>query len=77
MTKNWLTPTIYFFFFLVRDINPLCVCCFQKENSSEKQIQLSGLDFAASGWYSCSVSMETPIYSKDSEMKALTVIGMG
>lgn len=56
--------------------NTFCLVLLQKRNSSEKQIQLSNLDFAASGWYSCSVSMETPIYSKDSDVKALTIIGM-
>ncbi|XP_072397935.1 uncharacterized protein [Diabrotica undecimpunctata] len=45
-----------------------------KANSSEKQIQLSKLDFSASGSYSCVVSMDTPIFTKDSEMKDLTVI---
>lgn len=45
-----------------------------KENSSDKQIQLSKLDFSASGSYSCVVSMETPIFSKDSESHVLTVI---
>ncbi|GJQ73622.1 hypothetical protein Trydic_g13965 [Trypoxylus dichotomus] len=45
-----------------------------KANSSEKQLQLSNLDFSASGSYSCVVSMETPIFSKDSESHVLTVI---
>ncbi|KAJ3640592.1 hypothetical protein Zmor_027147 [Zophobas morio] len=38
------------------------------------QIQLSKLDFSASGSYSCLVSMETPIFTKDSKTKDLTVI---
>ncbi|KAK9739878.1 Immunoglobulin V-set domain [Popillia japonica] len=48
-----------------------------RANSSEKQLQLSNLDFSASGSYSCVVSMETPIFSKDSESHVLTVIGNG
>ncbi|XP_044759851.1 uncharacterized protein LOC123317402 [Coccinella septempunctata] len=45
-----------------------------KSNSSAKQMQLSKLDFSASGSYSCVVSMETPIFSKDSESKDLIII---
>lgn len=45
-----------------------------KEHSSEKQIQLSKLDFPASGSYSCIVSMETPIFSRETESHELTVI---
>ncbi|XP_065161560.1 uncharacterized protein [Atheta coriaria] len=45
-----------------------------KTNSNERQIELARLDFAASGSYSCGVSMETPIFSKDSEMVTLNVI---
>ncbi|XP_017769516.1 PREDICTED: nectin-1-like, partial [Nicrophorus vespilloides] len=45
-----------------------------KNYSNEKQLQLSKLDFSASGLYSCVVSMETPIFSKDSESHMLTVI---
>ncbi|XP_057660601.1 uncharacterized protein LOC130896470 [Diorhabda carinulata] len=45
-----------------------------KTNTSDKQIQLSKLDFSASGSYSCVVSMDTPIFTKDSEMKDLTII---
>lgn len=33
------------------------------------------LDFAASGSYSCTVSLETPIFTQDSENKLLTIIG--
>nr|XP_023021843.1 uncharacterized protein LOC111510185 [Leptinotarsa decemlineata] len=46
----------------------------KKTHSNEKQIQLSELDFSASGSYSCVVSMDTPIYMKDSDSKDLTVI---
>ncbi|CAH1376764.1 uncharacterized protein [Tenebrio molitor] len=45
-----------------------------KTNSTEKQLHLSKLDFSASGSYSCMVSMETPIFTKDSKSKDLTVI---
>lgn len=46
----------------------------QWSHTSEKYIQLSKLDFSASGVYSCEVSMETPIYTKDSNRHELTVI---
>lgn len=48
---------------------------FQKANSSAKQLHLTRLTFAAGGSYSCVVSMETPIFSKDSESQTLTIIG--
>lgn len=47
----------------------------QKQNSSEQQIHLTNLDLSASGTYTCEVSMETPIFSKESDPKTLTVIG--
>ncbi|KAF5296401.1 hypothetical protein FQR65_LT01388 [Abscondita terminalis] len=53
---------------------PIAGAELNKEHSSEKQIQLSKLDFSASGSYSCIVSMETPIFSKESESHELTVI---
>lgn len=45
-----------------------------KANSSAKQLHLTRLTFAAGGSYSCVVSMETPIFSKDSESQTLTII---
>ncbi|XP_060522342.1 uncharacterized protein LOC132699568 [Cylas formicarius] len=46
-----------------------------KTNSSQKQIQLSNLEFSAGGSYHCVVSMETPsIFSKESEKKDLIII---
>ncbi|XP_045478477.1 uncharacterized protein LOC123683459 [Harmonia axyridis] len=45
-----------------------------KGNSSAEQLQLSKLDFSASGSYSCMVSINAPIFSKDSDSKDLTII---
>nr|XP_022901833.1 uncharacterized protein LOC111414667 [Onthophagus taurus] len=45
-----------------------------RTGSNDKQLQLSNLNFSASGSYSCIVSMETPIFSKDSERHVLTII---
>ncbi|KAL1494451.1 hypothetical protein ABEB36_010049 [Hypothenemus hampei] len=43
--------------------------------SSETQIHLTNLTFAAGGSYYCVVSMETPsIFTKDSDIKDLTII---
>ncbi|XP_044272783.1 uncharacterized protein LOC123016446 isoform X1 [Tribolium madens] len=53
---------------------PTAGAVLNKANTSEMQIQLSKLDFSASGSYSCLVSMETPIFTKDSKSKDLTVI---
>ncbi|KAL4703801.1 hypothetical protein ACJJTC_011601 [Scirpophaga incertulas] len=41
--------------------------------ATENSIILQNLDFAASGTYSCEVSMDTPIYTKASSEKQLTV----
>ncbi|RVE55123.1 hypothetical protein evm_000021 [Chilo suppressalis] len=41
--------------------------------ATENSIILQNLDFAASGSYSCEVSMDTPIYTKESSEKQLTV----
>lgn len=41
--------------------------------ATENSIILQNLDFAASGSYSCEVSMDTPIYTKASTEKQLTV----
>ncbi|CAH1967104.1 unnamed protein product [Acanthoscelides obtectus] len=54
--------------------HPMSGAELNKTNSNERQVQLSHLDFSASGSYSCTVSMETPIFSKDSDSKDLTVI---
>lgn len=43
------------------------------KHSNEKQIRLKGVEFAASGPYSCLVSMETPIFTKTSDPVELTV----
>ncbi|KAJ8973034.1 hypothetical protein NQ317_009207, partial [Molorchus minor] len=48
---------------------------FQKSQSNQNQVVLSKLDFSASGTYSCVVSMETPIFTKDSDSRDLTIIG--
>ncbi|XP_066139914.1 uncharacterized protein [Euwallacea fornicatus] len=45
-----------------------------RSNSSEKQVHLTNLTFAAGGSYYCVVSMETPIFTKDSDSKDLTII---
>lgn len=46
-----------------------------KTYSNQNQMQLSKLDFSASGSYSCGVSMDMPIYfSKDSDSKDLIII---
>ncbi|XP_044727071.1 uncharacterized protein LOC123290806 [Chrysoperla carnea] len=45
------------------------------ENSNDKQIKLTGLDFTASGPYTCIVSLETPlIFTKESQHQELEVI---
>ncbi|KAJ0175505.1 hypothetical protein K1T71_008664 [Dendrolimus kikuchii] len=41
--------------------------------ATENSIILQNLDFAASGEYSCEVSLDTPIYTKASSAKELTV----
>ncbi|CAG4986652.1 unnamed protein product [Parnassius apollo] len=41
--------------------------------ATENSIILQNLDFAASGSYSCEVSLDTPIYTKESSAKQLTV----
>ncbi|OWR52709.1 hypothetical protein KGM_205790 [Danaus plexippus plexippus] len=41
--------------------------------ATENSITLQNLDFAASGSYSCEVSLDTPIYTKASSEKQLTV----
>ncbi|KPI92810.1 hypothetical protein RR46_14031 [Papilio xuthus] len=41
--------------------------------ATDNSIILQNLDFAASGSYSCEVSMDTPIYTKESTAKQLTV----
>ncbi|XP_073949230.1 uncharacterized protein [Choristoneura fumiferana] len=41
--------------------------------ATENSIVLQNLDFAASGSYSCEVSLDTPIYTKASSEKQLTV----
>ncbi|KAM3964172.1 uncharacterized protein ACR2FA_001653 [Aphomia sociella] len=41
--------------------------------ATENSIILQNLDFAASGSYSCEVSLDTPIYTKASSEKQLTV----
>ncbi|XP_068632651.1 uncharacterized protein [Battus philenor] len=41
--------------------------------ATENSIILQNLDFAASGSYSCEVSLDTPIYTKESGVKQLTV----
>ncbi|XP_072939106.1 uncharacterized protein [Epargyreus clarus] len=41
--------------------------------ATENSIILQNLDFAASGTYSCEVSLDTPIYTKASSEKQLTV----
>ncbi|KAK6628853.1 hypothetical protein RUM43_002669 [Polyplax serrata] len=43
------------------------------EGSNERQLKIRNVDFAASGYYSCSASMEQPIYTKFSEKVELTV----
>ncbi|KAF7269337.1 hypothetical protein GWI33_017630 [Rhynchophorus ferrugineus] len=44
-------------------------------NSNDRQITLYNLTFAAAGSYYCVVSMETPsIFTKDSDVKDLTII---
>ncbi|PSN46963.1 hypothetical protein C0J52_12571 [Blattella germanica] len=42
--------------------------------SNERQIVLKNMDFEASGFYSCEVSTETPIYTKPSNDHELLVI---
>lgn len=49
--------------------------CLQWEGSNERQLKIRNVDFAASGYYSCSASMEQPIYTKFSEKVELTVFG--
>lgn len=44
------------------------------DHTTERYVRLSRLEFAASGVYSCEVSMETPIYTKPSGNHELTVI---
>ncbi|CAH2265772.1 jg7959 [Pararge aegeria aegeria] len=44
--------------------------------ATENSIILQNLDFAASGGYSCEVSLDTPIYTKASSEKQLTVFRM-
>lgn len=46
---------------------------FQIALATENSIILQNLDFAASGSYSCEVSLDTPIYTKASTEKQLTV----
>ncbi|CAH2076549.1 unnamed protein product, partial [Iphiclides podalirius] len=41
--------------------------------ATENSIILQNLDFAASGSYSCEVSLDAPIYTKESSAKQLTV----
>ncbi|VVD00345.1 unnamed protein product [Leptidea sinapis] len=41
--------------------------------ATENSIILQNLEFAASGGYSCEVSLDTPIYTKASTEKQLTV----
>ncbi|XP_065336639.1 uncharacterized protein LOC135937414 isoform X1 [Cloeon dipterum] len=43
-------------------------------HSNERQVMLRNLQFEASGFYSCEVSTETPIYTKASNDQQLTVL---
>ncbi|XP_018333045.1 atypical protein kinase C isoform X1 [Agrilus planipennis] len=45
-----------------------------QSHSNAKQIVLTELDFAASGSYTCIVSMETPIFAKETDSQELTII---
>jgi hypothetical protein len=51
-----------------------CVTLLQWNESNERQILLRNMDFDASGFYSCEVSTQTPIYTKPSNDHELTVI---
>ncbi|RZF40427.1 hypothetical protein LSTR_LSTR011197 [Laodelphax striatellus] len=43
-------------------------------SSNERQLSVRNLDFDASGAYSCEVTTETPIYTKPSEEREMTVV---
>ncbi|EEB18968.1 beat protein, putative [Pediculus humanus corporis] len=59
----------FFFFFNIKEY--VFVCSW--DDSDERQLKINNLDFSASGYYSCSASMEQPIYTKFSEKVKLTV----
>lgn len=47
----------------------------QWNNSNEEQVHLEKLDFDAAGKYYCEVSTDTPIFTKESNVEQLHVIG--
>lgn len=47
---------------------------FQTKNSDESQATLKNVDFDAAGLYTCEVSTDTPIFSKESTEEQLHVI---
>lgn len=45
------------------------------KNSDEEKVHLEKIDFDAAGRYYCEVSTETPIYTKESNIEQVHVIG--
>lgn len=45
------------------------------KNSNEDKVHLEKIDFDAAGKYYCEVSTETPIYTKESNIEQVHVIG--
>lgn len=48
---------------------------FQWKNSNEEQVHLDKLDFDAAGKYYCEVSTDTPIFTKESNVEQVHIIG--
>lgn len=51
------------------------MCGKKWKNSDEEKVHLEKIDFDAAGRYYCEVSTETPIYTKESNIEQVHVIG--
>lgn len=47
----------------------------QWKNSDDKKVHLEKLDFDAGGKYYCEVSTDTPIYTKESNIEQMHIVG--
>lgn len=70
---DFVKLNIYFFFSTF--LFTFFYLFFQWKNSNEEQVHLDKLDFDAAGKYYCEVSTDTPIFTKESNVEQVHIIG--